>query len=38
MEEDWVLDFDTGVDATNFVLIIISSSFNEVLGSELKIS
>ena len=31
MDEDWVLDFDTGVDATNFVLITISSSFDQEL-------
>ena len=28
---DWVLDFDTGIDATDFVLIATSSSYNKEL-------
>jgi hypothetical protein len=30
-DEDWVLDFDTGVSATDYVMITISSSFDKEL-------
>jgi hypothetical protein len=30
-DEDWVLDFDTGVSATDYVMISISASFDEEL-------
>lgn len=32
-DEDWVFDFDTGVDANDFVLIVISSYFNLELNT-----
>jgi len=32
-EEDWVLDFDTGVDASDFVLIAISAHFDLELNT-----
>ena len=32
-DEDWVLDFDTGIDANDFVLIVISSYFDLELNT-----